>query len=294
MRQLLILIAFILAGTSAAADTVQLENGGKVEGTVVKETGAKVLVCLQHGMVELEKKDIKDIVKSRIDEEEEKYSAARLPKWQTCIKIAVRQDWGSRLRQIPATVIDQGVFNDVPYLSFSSGNFELNIYGDPELPVGIELGVKKDSVRSVAAKRSCRDFMMAVVREKEDKEVLKSLDLDESKKERDGLTFEVTPTTADDAYGGWWISVYDASELENSRATAAERRAITVTRDKIKDADKRVARNNPDHSAWAPIDLSDIPSRSKSNSGSVYVKGYTRKNGTYVAPYTRSAPKKRK
>lgn len=34
-------------------------------------------------------------------------------------------------------------------------------------------------------------------------------------------------------------------------------------------------------------------SYSSSSNKTVYVKGYTRKNGTYVSPYTRSAPKRK-
>lgn len=34
-------------------------------------------------------------------------------------------------------------------------------------------------------------------------------------------------------------------------------------------------------------------STSSSSGGSVHVKGYTRKNGTYVSPHTRSSPKRR-
>lgn len=34
-------------------------------------------------------------------------------------------------------------------------------------------------------------------------------------------------------------------------------------------------------------------STTTSSGGSVHVKGYTRKNGTYVAPHTRSAPRRR-
>ncbi len=287
-------IVFVVATVPAVADTIKLESGGSLEGVVVKETDRDVVVCLKHGMVRLEKSDIKGIKRSKPDVEND--TTTRLPKWHKCIEVAVHQDWGSNLRHIPATVIDQGVFKDVPYSSFSSGNYELNIYGDPELPAGIEIGVKNNLIKSAAAKRNCLDFMLAVVREAEDRDDLKSLNLDESKKERDGLIFEVTPVTAADAYGAWWISIYDASALDASRATASELRAITVARDKVKKTEKKTPQTKSDRSAtdapeWTPSDLSNTPSGKGSKSGTVYVKGYYRKNGTYVSPYTRSAPR---
>jgi len=38
---------------------------------------------------------------------------------------------------------------------------------------------------------------------------------------------------------------------------------------------------------------SEVKSKTASSSGTVYVNGYYRKDGTYVRPHTRSAPKKR-
>ena len=40
------------------------------------------------------------------------------------------------LHAIPATVVEIGVFGNVPYQSFSNGNVEVNAYGDPNDLVG--------------------------------------------------------------------------------------------------------------------------------------------------------------
>ena len=293
MRKLFTGIIFSLAATAALADTITLNRGGTVEGVVVKETDKGVLVCLKHGMIGLEKTEIKSIKKGKRDNEKD--GTARLSGWQKCIDVAVHQDWGGSLRQIPATVIDQGDFKYIPYSSFSSGKYELNVYGDPELPAGIEIGVKNSLIESAVAKRNCLDFMVAVVREPKDKDVLKSLSLDKDRKERDGMTFEVTPETAEDAYGGWWVSVYDARALDATRATEKELKDITVPRNNTKPG-KSPAKTDPNRSAndillWTPSELSTTPLRPKpGSSGTVYVRGYYRKNGTYVQPHTRSAP----
>ncbi|WP_374175188.1 hypothetical protein [Flavobacterium tructae] len=48
----------------------------------------------------------------------------------------------------------------------------------------------------------------------------------------------------------------------------------------------------PDNNNSSGSSYTKSPIRTSSG-GSVHVKGYTRKNGTYVAPHTRSAPRRR-
>lgn len=55
------------------------------------------------------------------------------------------------LHPIPATFIDNGVFAEVPYQSFSNGNVELNAYGDPANLVGLEAGTRNED----AATQQC-------------------------------------------------------------------------------------------------------------------------------------------
>jgi hypothetical protein len=41
------------------------------------------------------------------------------------------------LAQVPAVVIEQGVFRHVPYLSYQAGAVEVNVYGPAERPAAI-------------------------------------------------------------------------------------------------------------------------------------------------------------
>jgi hypothetical protein len=121
-----------------------------------------------------------------------------------------------------------------------------------------------------------------------DRTVLRSLKLSQDVKQRAGLTFEVTPETAEDAYGGWWVSVYDVPALDRSRASDQELKEITVRRDEVAKAPTVAAVG----ASWTPRDLSyarPVPA-SSSGGGSVYVRSYTRKDGTYVRQHYRSAP----
>jgi len=73
----------------------------------------------------------------------------------------------------------------------------------------------------------------ALLGDPKDVETLKSLQLAPGRKDRGGLTFEVTPETADDAYGGWWITVYDPKLLDEARATDEELKKITVSEEEL-------------------------------------------------------------
>src|SRR5262249_52131303 len=133
---------------------------------------------------------------------------------------------------------------------------------------------------------------------------------------RGRLTFEITPETAPDAYGGWWVSIYDEALLDQSRATEKELKAITVLRPKFgvagayasgaKAADEgsneitthnlqdpgTTAGTSDSAGGYHARDFQYARKSKRSGGGSVYVNGYYRKDGTYVHSYTRSAPRR--
>ena len=204
----------------------------------------------------------------------------RLPDAQKCLDVAAHQAWAGGLQQIPATVIDKGDMRHVPYQSFRAGDYEVNIYGDPDHPVGLEIGIYKGLLRSQTAKAQCVAFMVSLLPDAGDRCVLKSLKLTQDVQKRGGLTFEVTPETAEDAYDGWWISVYDTEGLNKSRATPQEIAAITV--------EKKAPEKSPAGAgaSWSQQDISSA----RPGGARVYVHAYTKKDGTYVAAHTRAAP----
>lgn len=63
------------------------------------------------------------------------------------------------LVQIPATVIDKGVLRNVPYKSYRAGDYEVNVYGDPDQPARVEIGVYRSLLTSQDAKHNCVDFL---------------------------------------------------------------------------------------------------------------------------------------
>jgi hypothetical protein len=207
----------------------------------------------------------------------------RLVDWGKCFDTAVGTPWGAGLRPIPATVIDKGTLRYVPYKSFNAGDYEVNVYGDPDQPAGIEIGVRGEALNNPAARANCLAYMARVLTAERDRAVLNTLKLAEDLTKHAGLTFEVTPPTAEDAYGGWWVSVYDEGELNRCRVSPKDLAAITVPRKDIADTAPTTTPGNLPQ--WSKDDLS----RARPGKD-VYVHSYTRKDGTFVQGHTRSAP----
>lgn len=304
IRQLVFIITLGLSATfaTAKADTIHLTNGRSLEAVVLKESGNEYLIRTKCMTVILNKSEIKSIEKSHTATAKRSLSQ-RLPDWAQCLDIALSKEWGTNLQPIPATVIDKGILRHVPYASFRSGKYELNVYGNPDQPACVEIGIYQELLKDKAAKANCLEFVLEVLNDPQDRALLKGLNHTQDKKERNGLTFEVTPETAEDAYGGWWLSVYDEKLLDKSRASDKELHAITVRREDVKKVTGNLSKT--DISDWSSNDLrfarpslpsTPIPSpavsASSGTSGRVYVRGYHRKDGTYVRPHTRSRPSK--
>jgi hypothetical protein len=91
-----------------------------------------------------------------------------------------------------------------------------------------------------------------------------------------GLVLEITPPDAPDAYGGWWISAYSLPLLRGSTATSAAVAAVSVPREEAVQS-----------AEWTPTEIIRARPSSTGSSGRVYVRSYTRKDGTFVRAHTR-------
>lgn len=179
--------------------------------------------------------------------------------------------FGSKdIKQVPSEVVETGMFRHVPYLSYESSQFELNIYGDPLHPAGVEIGVYASKTPT---KQEIRDTVARLLQQAADRELVHRLSLEQDRMERAGLTFEVTPPTADDAFGGWWISIYDAAAIQAGRASDDELKVISV---------------KPDHPARQAAEEIRRPAHKKQeeqrNPERVYIPDYSKGDGVYVGP----------
>jgi hypothetical protein len=276
------------------ADVIILQNGNVVAGTVLQQDEGGVLMKMDYGTSHYPASWVKDVQKEGATPLESN-GAERIPNWSKIISALATNSWAHELKQIPATVIDKGILYDVPYISFrcNSGGYEINIYGDLDNPAGLEIGAVNYLVKSDTAKSNCVDFVCSVLTSNEDKKAVRSLKwMAKDLQKKDGATFEITLPSEPDSYGGWWVSVYDENALTNARANGEDLLAITQPRivPKTQPASLSTATVPAPTTTWAPDDFSDARPGAIGTSGGggvVYVRGYYRKNGTYVHAYTR-------
>ena len=256
MQNFLCLLLFCLSSGAtclplAWGDTIVLSSGRTLIGTAVRTNGDDVLLVMDYGAFNFSRASIKKIQTEQL-EAAELHNTNRLASFKTLLLILARQAWASDLRPIPATVIDKGMLRNVPYQSFRCGDdYEVNIYGDLEHPAGIEAGVYRKRVGDDSAKSNCVSLLAGLLGNSGDRDIVSRLDMQKDLKSRDGMTFEITPPSAEDAFMGWWVSVYSERELNLARASDKELKDITVSK---ADVAKRTSRSE-DSSAWSAQDL---------------------------------------
>lgn len=227
----------------------------------------------------------------------------RIPSWNVIVAALGKQSWAQPLQQIPATVIDNGVMRNIPYVSYrcGDGDYEMNIYGDPDAPAAVEIGVYRKLLADDQAKTNCADFLASLMADAADGKAIRALDRSGANLVTlDGMTFEITPETSEDAYGGWWVSAYDQQALDNARASDAEMLLIAQAPAADPIASPTPSSPSDVSSGWSTGDYryARPPPRHSSGGtsgggGRVYVKSYTRRDGTYVRSHTRSSPRRR-
>ena len=220
---LAIIFCFIIAA-GAMADKIKLSDGREIQGVIQSQDENIVKIMMRGGTVSMPRESVVSIEKSAVK------SQIAIPKWDEFMAPLATGKWADELHQIPATVIDTGVLKYVPYLSYQSGNYEINIYGDPENPACIEIGVRKDLLKSEQAKADCVKYISEIFRNEQFTKTLRSLKMTKDAKEIEGLTIEITPETDEDAFDGWWVSVYSGSKLDSARASEEELAKITEER----------------------------------------------------------------
>jgi hypothetical protein len=269
--------------------SVKLKNGEKIEGTVLQSGEGNSTVAITYGTISVSTGDVQS-VESQAPAPAMTQGNGRLTKWDRCLQVLVaNRPKATEVAPVAATVVDKGEFRNVPYQSHRSGDVEFNVYGDPDDPACLEIGIYQKSP-SMEARKECLRTMLAMLNDPKDRETLKSESLDEGKVDRAGLTFEVTPSTAEDAYGGWWISIYDAKLVEQQRATDKELPQITIERREIvlkrpdDKADKKADKKQSDVLRWTVKEVKAArPDASGPDQGRVYLRGVHRKDGKWVA-----------
>src|ERR1700722_1253530 len=172
-------ILYLLLTCSLKADVIILESGKVITGNVLQQDSGGALVQMDYGTFRYPLSWIKDVRKENALIAES-FGTNRIPNWAKIISSLATNEWAHELKQIPATVIDNGVLKDVPYISFhcNSEGYEINIYGDLDKPAGVEIGAIDYLVKSDDAKKNCLNFIRSVLTSDNDKKIIRELDLD--------------------------------------------------------------------------------------------------------------------
>lgn len=266
---------------SSTPDTVVLRDGTEVKGIIVRSVRGQVTIQTPTGE---ETYDREQVLRVQDVPGEGAYLTdverrGDLPPWRTIVNDLRHADRVNSLEQIPATVVDSGEFRNVPYLSFRvNGNIELNIYGDPEDPAGIELGIYGPQRSSREMRRICREFLVSYLNSRSEIEAVYQLDENGGVRDASDMTIEYTPPNAPDAYGAWWLSIYNKKQLAEDRLSDAEYAALTRPVDSVLEKNGQVR-----NTAWTDADT-EQSMRLKNATGDerLFVRGFVRdKNGDF-------------
>jgi len=220
-----------LGAKRLSPDTVVLNNGKVLHGLILKNDAEKVILQQRMSEVEIPKNDIR-----RIDDQGESgiYFAdivdpGKLPPWRMIVQDLRSDDSITSFTQIPATTIDNGYLKYIPYLSFRiNDRIEMNVYGDPENPVCLEFGIYDRGEKITQFKKIIRAYLAGILSNRKEVAALYSLNEKGGKKQVGHFVFQITPPDAPDAYGAWWLSIYDPARLEKVRLSDAEYRKVTL------------------------------------------------------------------
>jgi hypothetical protein len=215
------------------ADVVLLQNGGVLTGTVLQQDADGVLIQTDSGTYRYPLSWVRDVKKEAAAAPHVSNNGRRIPDWAQIVSMLASTGWSQNLRQIPATVINYGKFNNVPYVSFrcAAGGYEVNIFGDLNDPAAVQIGAMNYLKQSDEARSNCVNFICSVLANHDDRKMVRALNWNQpDTNSNGGMTFETLVPGEWGSYGGWWVSVYNDSGLASARASDAELASLTQSR----------------------------------------------------------------
>ncbi|MEX1045634.1 MAG: hypothetical protein WEC73_05850 [Chthoniobacterales bacterium] len=246
-------------------DRLEMKDGRALQGLILKNTADSVLFQTRTNEMLVPKEQIRRI-HDEIDGDivfEEIASKGRLPSWRAMVTDLRNHDDIRSLQQIPATTIEEGFLRNIPYLSFRvNKQSEFNVYGNPLDPVAIEFGMYGRQRNSSKYRQIIREFLAGHLHAREEIAALYSLNLRGDEKRAGQLAFKIIPPGQADAYGGWWLVVYDPQRLDRSRVTDAKYAAVTRPFTEINNRDGSLrVRNQQEQQNWLATMMEDFTGR---------------------------------
>lgn len=290
MMKLRILAAFAVAlpvsvpaadDAFKAPDSIVLKDGRTIRGLIVRNSVDSVLLQEEFGEHSYPKSEI-----VRIRDEADIgvlftdiTRRGDLPSWRVMANDLRMHDEIRSLVEIPATTISIGDLRNVPYKSFRvNRDIELNIYGDPNDPCGVELGIYGSRKNNEKLQRVLRAYLAGFLTNREELKALYGIDLKGGKAVAGDITFEAAPPTAPDAFGAWWISLFNLKDLNAIRLSDAEYAKLTKPADEVIDRSGRVIAKG-----WTKKDLEEMEHhKALQGEENVLIRGFYRNaNGDF-------------
>src|ERR1700690_2201651 len=206
------------------ADVLILQNGAVITGKVLQQDGNGVLIQMESGTFRYPAVSVRDVKKEAAAAPHVSNNGQDIPDWAQIVSLLANNAWAQGLKQIPAAVISGGVWKNVPYISFrcASGGYEINIFGDLNSPAAIQAGAMSYLNQSAEAKSNCVVFICSVLASADARKMVRALNLSRDDLQKKGvMTFQTIQPGDPGSYGGWWVSVYNATQLANSQASEA-------------------------------------------------------------------------
>jgi hypothetical protein len=218
---------------SLKADVVVLQNGSVITGNVLQQDGSGVLIQMDSGTYRFPLSAVSDVKKEAAAAPHVSNNGKRIPDWAQIVSLLANNGWAQGLKQVPATMIESGVWKNVPYVSFrcASGGYEVNIFGDLNNPAAVQIGAMSYLCNNAEAKSNCVNFICSVLASTDARKMVRALNWSRKDTQKNaGMTFETVLPGEWGSYGGWWVSVYNDGALANAQASETELLAITQPR----------------------------------------------------------------
>jgi len=227
-------------GPVLAIDRVVLKSGETVEGLIVSRNPAAVTMRTDQGEVTYRMQDIRRIQDESDDDLSytETLKPGELPPWRVIINDIRNSDQIVRFEEIPPTRVDRGIFKNVPYKSFRGNRrLELNLYGNPDDPAGMEIGIYGPDSRDQALQILCRQFIATYLSSREEVGGLYDIPLSGGEAELGPTVISVTSPDEEDSYGAWWVSIYNKRKLLASKVSDSRYEDITYLDEQVRNPD---------------------------------------------------------
>jgi hypothetical protein len=220
----------LFASPLLKADVIVLQNGEVMTGTVLQQDGQGVLIQTGTGTYHYPPSWVTDVKKEAAAASHVSNNGKRIPDWAQIVSLLANNAWADGLKQVPATMIDHGVWKNVPYVSFrcASGGYEMNVFGDLTDPAAVQIGAMSYLSQDAGARSNCVNFICSVLASADARTMVRALNWNQDDVQKnEGLTFQTLQPGEPDSYGGWWVTVYNDTALANAQASETELLAMT-------------------------------------------------------------------